>query len=395
MAISIQTNVNSLIAQENLRANSAFQNQTIQRLTSGYRINSSSDDAAGLAIANKFRSDTAELSQGVRNANDAVSQLQIIDGGLTDVSKMLDRLKTLATQSASNAFTGDRDTLNNEYSTLLGEIGRQASNIGLGVVTTFNKDMKVYIGGGGGAGSILQTNATVEFDLSGANGNVGIAALGIQGTTINGDVQSQVAGTVNLNTSAKFLVGGSETYSFTIGAKTATATVAGGTDGITSTQAIQSLNSQLAPYGVRAGTDSSGHLQFTSGSAFTLGDVTAVVDGLIATSAGSVTEGASAIVGGATDTTNALDAVVKIATAVQNLGKVQGKVGTAQNQLNYAISLAQSQITNFSAANAAIRDADVAAEAANLTKAQVLQQASMAAMAQANSAPQAVLALLR
>src|SRR5436305_11594356 len=115
MAFSIQTNVNSLIAQENLRVNSNFQSQTIQRLTSGYRINQSGDDAAGLAVANKFRSDVSELTQGVRNANDGLSTMQIIDGGLNNISKMLDRLKTLATQSASTTFTGDRATLNNEY----------------------------------------------------------------------------------------------------------------------------------------------------------------------------------------------------------------------------------------------------------------------------------------
>src|SRR5689334_23933023 len=116
MAISIQTNVNALTAQENLRANNDFQSRTIQRLTSGYRINSSGDDAAGLAVANKYRSDTAELSQGVRNANDGLSQLQIIDGGLNNVAKILDRMKTLATQSASTSFTCDRTTLSNEYS---------------------------------------------------------------------------------------------------------------------------------------------------------------------------------------------------------------------------------------------------------------------------------------
>ena len=82
-------------------------------------------------------------------------------------------------------------------------------------------------------------------------------------------------------------------------------------------------------------------------------------------------------------------------TAISNLGLVQGVVGAGENKLNYAINLAQSQITNFSAAESGIKDADVAAEAANLTKAQVLQQASLAALAQANSAPQAVLALLK
>src|ERR671926_1065050 len=113
--LSIQTNVNAMNAQENLRMTNDFQARTISRLTSGYRINQSGDDAAGLAIANKFRSDTAELTQGVRNANDGVAQLQIMDGGMNNIGKMLDRLKTLATQSSSGTFTGDRNVLNSEY----------------------------------------------------------------------------------------------------------------------------------------------------------------------------------------------------------------------------------------------------------------------------------------
>src|SRR3954452_12934805 len=130
--LSIQTNVNSMNAQENLRMTNDFQARTIARLTSGYRINQSGDDAAGLAVANKFRSDIAELTQGVRNANDGLSTMQIIDGGLSNISKMLDRLKTLATQSASSAFEGNRATLNQEYTSLLSEIDRQAANVGLG-----------------------------------------------------------------------------------------------------------------------------------------------------------------------------------------------------------------------------------------------------------------------
>src|SRR5260370_41193000 len=106
MSISIQTNVTSLMAQENLSVNQLFQSRTIQRLTSGFRINSSGDDAAGLAVANKFRSDTTELKQGIRNANDGLRQLQIGDGGLNNISKSLDRLKTPATTSAANKFPG-------------------------------------------------------------------------------------------------------------------------------------------------------------------------------------------------------------------------------------------------------------------------------------------------
>src|ERR1035437_7773568 len=95
--ISLQTNVKSLVAQQNVSANSAFQSKTIAQLTSGYRINQSGDDAAGLAVANQFRSTVAELTQGVANGNDAPAQLQIMDGGMSNISMILARLKPRAT----------------------------------------------------------------------------------------------------------------------------------------------------------------------------------------------------------------------------------------------------------------------------------------------------------
>lgn len=278
MSYSFQTNVTALVAQQNLRVNSDFQSRTITRLTSGFRINSSGDDAAGLAVANKFRSDVAELQQGVRNANDGTSILQIVDGGLNNISNILDRLKTLATESASGTFSGNRATLNNEFTTLLGEIDRQANNIGLGSGATggrFNASISVYIGGGD-----VQGDAKVTINLSGAANEVDSTGLGIHSDKVD--------------TAA-----------------------------------------------------------------------------------------------------NAATALGHIESAVAALGLAQGVVGTGENELNYAIQLAQSQITNFSAADSSIRDADVAAEAANLTKAQVLQQSSVAALAQANSAPAALLKLLQ
>jgi len=279
MSLSFQTNVTALTAETNLQVNSNFQSQTITRLTSGFRINSSGDDAAGLAVANSLRSTIAELTQGVRNANDAASVLQTIDGGLNNISNILDQLKSLATQSASGTFAGNRNTLNQEFTTLLGEIDRQAANIGLGTGTgtsaQYNANLTVYIGGGSTA-----ANAQVSVDLSGSGNVVNSGGLGI------------------------------------------------GLDKI----------------------DTIAH---------------------------------------------ALTAIADIGTAVTNLGLTQGRVGTGENDLNYSISLAQSQITNDSAAESRIRDADVAAEAANLTKSQVLEQSSVAALAQANAAPQALLKLLQ
>jgi flagellin len=523
MSLSIQTNVNSLTAQSNLATNSAFQSQTISRLTSGYRINSSGDDAAGLSVANKFRSDAAELTQGVRNANDGVSQLQIIDGGLSNISTMLDRLKTLATQSASSTFTGNRATLNTEYQSLLSEIDRQAANVGLGTATSgstsdtaaqFSKLLTVYLGGGSNA-----SNATVSVDLSGTK--VTSSALGLGGTSVlTGTATSIAASTgvaTDLNASTKLLSNnGSQAFTFhtlsTANSVTTendfTVTLDGGTAGKTGTELVADLNanSELSAAGITASIGSSGELQFSSSNTFTasiaaatlgggtgttgvlatttatgtadnggmyrvsgtgtyasaatnhetltftVGSSTYTVNNDTATTAAAAVAdinsqladagatgiqavlnaagtnvefqssssftlssvGTTATAGGifasvtgttvaqtitegdtSSATANATAAIAAIEEAVTALGTVSGKIGSAENTLKYAIDLATSQITNYSSAQSQIRDADVASEAANLTKASVLQQATIAAMAQANSAPQAVLSLLK
>jgi len=502
MSMSIVTNVNSLIAQENLRVNNEFQSRTIQRLTSGYRINSSGDDAAGLAVANKFRSDVAELQQGIRNANDGISTLQIIDGGLNNISKMLDRLKTLATQSASATFSGNRTTLNNEYQALLTEIDRQAANIGLGTGSyggRYNANISVYVGGGGDT----QANSKVSIDLSGSTNRVDAAGLGLSGTSIAAGGATELSVSNDLSTGTTFLSGStSQDFTFRIArqgmpATDITVTVTGDSDGITGNDVVTQLNNALSSYGISASLSTNGKLQFSGSTAFTMNVASATGTNPIVSGAGTLTNtsmyrlsGAASYVAlstnsetvqfqvgsqsvsvtlnssnggtlqdalntlnnainglgiyavknaagtgvefqsaanfqykldadatqgvfaGQTDVASWTDApttpsagggvtsaaeaaITKITTAVANLGLVQGKVGTAQNKLQYSIQLAQSQVASFSAAESRIRDADVAAEAANLTKAQVMQQASLAAMAQANSAPQSVLALLR
>ncbi len=499
MSISVMTNVPSLQAQDNLRVNSDFQSKTIQRLTSGYRITVSGDDAAGLAVANKYRSDTTELTQGVRNANDGLSVLQIIDGGLNNISKMLDRMKTLATQSASGTFTGDRTTLNDEYSALKTEIDRQAANIGLGSGTStagrFNQVISVFIGGGAG-----QSNAQVSIDLSGTSSLVTANAMSLSGTSIDGNATNTtlVAGT--FDDGSKYLdQNSSQTFRFATAGSTYTVTVQGDTDGVTGDEIVNQLNAGLAGSGISVSIDATSHdlvvgssgsfavaIDAKTGGGAQIGaavaDANAVVNtgryrfagGTVAAAGGSgtgtitFTKGSdtyqvtidgdatdsidvifnktrAALSGsgidvirlgnemylqsssdfsvartdddvtgaienitdnmattGATDasaatdaTANAKAAVMALSSAVGYLGRIQGQVGTGQNKLQYAINLAQSQIASFSAAESRIRDADVAEEAANLTKAQVIQQASLAAMAQANSAPQALLALLR
>lgn len=180
MPYTINTNVTSLYAQRYLEITQTFQSKTIQRVTSGLRIVSSADDAAGLAIANAIRSDRAVLTQGVRNINDGLATLQTIDGGLNNISQLLDRARTLAAQSASGTFTGDRRVLNQEFQSVLAEIDRQAQAIGLNIGGYFAKTVSVFVGGGRAWGNVSEIqNGTISVDLTSAT--VDTRSLGLTG----------------------------------------------------------------------------------------------------------------------------------------------------------------------------------------------------------------------
>ena len=182
MAYTINTNIAGLQAQDYLRITTDFQQKTISRVTSGLRIINSGDDAAGLAIANGFRSDRAVLTQGVRNANDGLSTLQTIDGGINNISQLIDRARTLAAQSSSGTLSGgnSRTVLNSEFQSVISEIDRQAQAIGLDQNGLFAKSLSVFIGGGrdnNGISSIA--NGSVAVDLS--TSQVDAKSLGLKG----------------------------------------------------------------------------------------------------------------------------------------------------------------------------------------------------------------------
>ncbi len=190
MAYSINTNVAGLQAQDYLRVTSDMQAKTINRVTSGLRIVTSGDDAAGLSIANSFRSDRAVLGQGIRNANDGLSTLQTIDGGVNNISQLLDRARTLAAQAASGTLQGGastRTTLNNEFQSVLGEIDRQSQAIGLDTGGTFAKSLSVFIGGGRANNGIDSVaNGSIAVDLS--KSSVDAKSLGLKGMQAAGGV---------------------------------------------------------------------------------------------------------------------------------------------------------------------------------------------------------------
>ena len=199
MSYAINTNIAGLQAQDYLRVTADFQSKTISRVTSGLRIVSSGDDAAGLSIANSFRSDRAVLSQGIRNANDGLSTLQTIDGGVNNISQLLDRARTLSAQSASGTLTGSnsRNTLNAEFQSVLTEIDRQAQAIGLDQGGTFAKSLSVFIGGGRANNGISTvTNGSVGVDLS--TSTVDSKSLGLKGLQAAGGTK----GTTDIGSSS-------------------------------------------------------------------------------------------------------------------------------------------------------------------------------------------------
>src|SRR5579862_7620937 len=226
MSISIQTNVASLNAQYFIGQNQKFQGTAIQQLASGYKINSSADDPAGLALANQYAGEITQLKAGVQNASDGASTLQIADGGISNISQILGRLQTLASESASGTFQGNRTTVNAEYQGLLSEINRQAANIGLNTGGVNNTNLTVYTGGGS-----TQGNSQVSVNLAGASNAVDAAALGIGATSVAGGgtgiSSGGVANAVRLdNTATTFLAGFSQVLTFNLNTGTGNQTVA-------------------------------------------------------------------------------------------------------------------------------------------------------------------------
>ena len=191
MSFSINTNIASLDAQNYLQQSAQFQDQTINEVTSGLRIVNSGDDAAGLAIANGLANDQAVLTQGIQNANDGLGTLQTIDSGMNNISQLLDRASTLATESASSTFTGNRATLNAEFQSVLTEVNRQAQSIGLNTGGQFAQDLNVYIGGGRASGSTSAiTNGSVSIDLT--NSTVDTQSLGLSGYSVKGNSTTDI-----------------------------------------------------------------------------------------------------------------------------------------------------------------------------------------------------------
>jgi flagellin len=380
----INTNIASLNAQRNLNSSQNALALSLQRLSSGLRINSAKDDAAGLAISERFTAQIRGLNQAARNANDGISLSQTAEGALSEVTNNLQRIRELAVQSsnATNSAT-DRAALQTEVSQLLNEINRVADQ------TSFNG---VKLLDGSFSGAVFQvganagesiTVATITDANTAAIGSVSQAsggALSVAASGLTGFATAIAAGGVTLN--------GVDIGA--IGSASSAAERAG--------QLVNAINNVSAQSGVGAVYNTAtGQITLSSAAVVTVAGTTnsATVAGYANGAIGAVTTTTGIAGLDVSSYTNAQLAIQLADSALSTVNSTRATLGAIQNRFSSVVANLQTTTENLSASRSRILDADFAAETANLTRAQILQQAGTAMLAQANAQPNNVLALLR
>ncbi|MDO9281077.1 MAG: flagellin [Methylotenera sp.] len=388
MAAVINTNIASLNTQRNLSSSQSALNTSIQRLSSGLRINSAKDDAAGLAIANRMDSQVRGLNVAIRNSNDGISLAQTAEGALGKVGDMLQRMRELAVQSvnSTNSQT-DRDALQSEVGQLKEEIGRLATT------TKFNGTALID---GSFTAKDFQVGANAGETITLASvGNASLAALGT--LTPPSTFESTTAALTGTTAGAASAVVNGVTISFT----------ASTTDALTRTAfaaaftTAQGSNAELAniTFDATAGTLTKSIPQagaVAADASITIGTLSNVA-GLASSTGAAVTATAETGIANLTVSTaaDANSALSAIDTALTSINSSRATLGAVQNRFESVVANLQVAAENQTSAKSRIMDADFAAETANLTRGQILQQAGTAMLAQANSLPNGVLALLR
>ena len=404
MAI-INTNTISLNAQRNLSTNSASLATTIQRLSSGLRINSARDDAAGLAISERFTTQIRGLNQAARNANDGISLAQVAEGALGEVGNNLQRIRELAVQSANATNSpSDRVALNAEVRQLVSEVDRVArqsefngtklldgsftaqlfqvgANAGQAIAITETADARASSLGGAvfdafTAASVASGTATARATITGITVTDSLgAAVVIDPVQIDiGDTAAQITGKIAAAINAK--IGDTGLYA----EQSATTPTT-----ITFSSVRQSINSAgaFAGYSVSYGSLSSTTAGVTLGTAPTANTVAPAGNPFFLDEVDITT-----VVGAG----RALS-IVDLSLTTVNGGRAD--LGAVQNRFQSVVANLTTSSENLTASRSRIRDADYAKETAELTRTQILQQAGTAMLAQANQIPQNVLSLLR
>ncbi|MDN3518272.1 flagellin [Aquisalimonas lutea] len=458
MSQVINTNIASLNAQRNLSNSQDNLNTALERLSSGLRINSAKDDAAGLAIAERFTAQIRGMDQATRNANDGISFAQTAEGALGEIGNALQRIRELSVQSANDTNSAtDRQALNNEVQELVDEVNRISDSAqfnGQNILDGTLEDLVFQVG--------ANANQTISVDGVDARGTqlgarvaegeglVGVdydadltddlsingVSVDLSGIDANSDVNDVISAINNVSSDSEVTArqASETTAAFTYAAPTGTGEsvsindveigIASGATIDTATAAINDASSQT---GVTATNDGTNIRLTSSSSSFDLDDADGVLSQTatgINVDAGIVLEGPvgedittsatgdsvtlniqSAANGSGEDntvnTTNVLtreDANTAIQTmdaALQQVNGLRAELGAVQTRFESTIANLEIGSENLQAARSRIQDADFAAETAALTKGQILQQAGTSVLAQANQLPQNTLSLLQ
>lgn len=359
----INTNVSALRAQGNLNKVNADVDRSMSKLSSGFRITRAADDAAGLGIANVLRADIRSLTQAARNAEQAGSVINVAEGAAGTIQKMLERMKELATQAASdNVDTSGRSRINAEYTALKNEITRTVDTVKF-------QGSKLLDGSFGATSTNSATTGLASVSLSGAAaGVITLAAGGGNVTATNGSITQIKTGAVTASTA------GTVTFSalgFSIGVDTAVTAA--------------SLNGGLIT--VAAG---SGNFLVSSSQDYAAQDVIQINGSTLNLTLATLTT-----TGSVDSLANARTSLTQIDVAIGKVSTALGELGALQSRIDVATENTKTTIQNFSAAESTIRDLDMAEEMTKFTKNQVLSQAGTAMLAQANQSAQGILTLLR
>lgn len=392
----INTNVASLTAQRNLNSSQNSLSTSLQRLSSGLRINSARDDAAGLAISQRMNAQVKSLNQASRNASDGISMIQTAEGGMAQIQDMLIRMKELATQGANSTLAdAERSFISDEMTQLRDEINNISTR------TKFNGQQLLN----GSFGKALDTTSTIQagFNLA-TNGTAAVTKVDITGAaagttftfadantgelTLSDGVNSQMIDITALSVAA----GGSYELNYNeLGVKVtikATA-IEAGADIAADLNAGTIITTAATGAEIQVGADNAADNRLT----LTFGDTQ--INGANADARMVALDTDITTFDGATTATNSQTLLDSVEDALTYVSEQRAALGAQQNRLDYTVANLQTQAENISASKSRITDADFAAETANLTRAQILQQAGTAMLAQANSLPQNVLSLLR
>ena len=373
---AINTNTSALNAQRILGNTSRMFGRSVARLSSGLRINRAGDDAAGLGIANRISADVRGLRQASRNAEQANSMLQVAEGGVQQIQGIIERMKELATQAASDN-SGDRAVLDQEFGLLRSEISRI-------VGTTEFQGRKMLNGSFGNtldaASNLLTANNNVQTSSVKVTG---AAAATYTISVVNGTTLEMTDGTVSEQVTV---------------AATGVQTVNFAQFGI-SFQTALSFDTGAAGTSFSAGTTDTITVNQGTGGAFLVsssGDYSG--QDLVSVGQVDLQVGATGINIAGNDlltAANAQTALTALDTAIDTVSAAFADIGAAQNRIDFARANTDTAIENFSNAAGVIRDADIAQESTDFAKLSIQQQAATAMLAQANAAPQLLLSLLQ